>query len=139
MARILVLDDNGLISDLIKEELALAGHTVSALGDAELAGDAVDRFGPDLLILDLYMNRRDRWDILARVKDRFPNLPVIIHSAYEGYRQDPRALLADGFVLKSASLERLKENVRCAVRGSTFRPAHRRARARNGPYQPARF
>ena len=139
MARILVLDDNGPIRDLIKEELALAGHTVSALGDAELAGDAIDRFGPDLLILDLYMNRMDRWDILARMKDRFPNLPVIIHSAYDGYRQDERSLMADGFVLKRASLEGLKENVRSVARGSTLRPAHGRARARNGPYQPARF
>jgi CheY-like chemotaxis protein len=128
MARILILDDNACIRELLKEEFAGAGHTIQALGDGESVGDAVAGFKPDLVILDLYMNWTERWDLLAHIKGRFPSLPVIIHTAYDGYRKDPRSLLADGFVIKSICLEELKEQVLSAARRCRVSSFHRKGR-----------
>jgi DNA-binding response OmpR family regulator len=111
MARILMVDDKPRVARLLRQELFDAGHRVFTVRTAERAEEAIRRFMPDLVLLDLYLGRRNRWDLLWSMKRQHPELPVIILTAHEGYRSDPRISLAEGFVLKSASMNELLKQV----------------------------
>jgi DNA-binding NtrC family response regulator len=111
MAHILILDGYPWVRELYKEELVDDGHRVEATGQKEPVEAQVRDFKPDLVLLDLYINGRDRWDVLKNLKESYPNLPILIVTGYAGYRQDPRSILADGFVTKSGNCDGLKRKI----------------------------
>lgn len=111
MGKILILDENSGVRELTSEELGGEGHLVVPIGKPCLIRELINILEPDLLLLDLHLSGVDRWDVLGAVKKEVPHLPVLIFSAYEGYRQDPRMALADGFVMKSFCFEKLKAKV----------------------------
>ena len=111
MGKILILDENSSVRELTSEELGNEGHLVVPIGKPCLIRELINILEPDLLLLDLHLCGVDRWDVLGAVKKEVPHLPVLIFSAYEGYHQDPRMALADGFVMKSFCFEKLKAKV----------------------------
>jgi len=70
---------------------------------------------PDLVILDLRMavSGRSMLEILRR---RRPNVPVVIHTVYGGYEDDPGMASVDGFVVKSPDLTALVSTVDAVLR-----------------------
>lgn len=111
MEGILIIDGHRSVRELLEEEFASEGYRVRGLGEPELpAGPGID-FTPDLVVLDPFINGMDRWDVLGSLKRRFPRSPVLIFTAYDGYRQDPRLSEADGFFVKSFCCDELKEKV----------------------------
>jgi DNA-binding NarL/FixJ family response regulator len=48
---------------------------------------------------------------LHNIKKKDPHLPVIIYTAYDSYREDPRLSEADGYVIKSIALDELKNKI----------------------------
>lgn len=116
MANILIVDRHPLVRGLMREELASEGHRVAMTGKPELIQEMIRCSRPDLVLLDLHMNGRDRWDLLDEMKRQMPRLPVIIVSAYNGYREDPRLELADGFVIKSFIFDELKRKIAAILR-----------------------
>lgn len=108
MANILILDQYPWVRELYKEELVDDGHRVEATGQIEPVDAQVRDFKPDLVLLDLFINGRDRWDVLKNLKESYPNLPILIVTGYGAYRQDPRSILAAGFVTKSGNCDGLK-------------------------------
>jgi len=111
MANILILDQYRWVRELYKEELADDGHRVEATGQIEPVEQQVRDLKPDLVLLDLYINGRDRWEVLKNLKESYPSLPILIVTGYDGYRQDPRSILADGFVIKSGNCDGLKRKI----------------------------
>jgi DNA-binding response OmpR family regulator len=111
MANILIVDGHRHVAELLTEELAAEGYDVDSIGDPESVTERITRFRPNLVLLDLYLNRTTRWDVLSDIKLRHPLLPVLIFTAYDGYMKDPRVSQADGFVVKSVFFESLKEQV----------------------------
>jgi two-component system OmpR family response regulator len=111
MGKILILDDHSSVRELTSAELSNEGHLVVPIGKTCLIRELINSLDPDLLLLDLHLCGMDRWDVLEAVKKEVPYLPVLIFSAYEGYNNDPRMALADGFVMKSFCFEKLKQKV----------------------------
>jgi two-component system response regulator GlrR len=111
MANILIVDDKPRVARLLKQELCDAGHRVFMVWEEEAIEKAIGRFMPCLVLLDLYLGRRDRWDLLWSMKRKHPRLPVIILTAHDGYQSDPRIALAEAFVLKSISSDELLKQV----------------------------
>ena len=67
---------------------------------------------PDLVLLDLYLDGFEGLDLLQDIKSRYPDLPVLIVTAYDSYMDDPRLAKADGYVIKSfAGLDKLKQKI----------------------------
>ena len=112
MANILVVDDQPCVRELLSEELAQEGHRVSSVSDAKLIWQHLTDPRPDLVLLDIYLDGCTRWDLLRDVKNRDPDLPVLIFTAHDSVAEDPRLSQADGYVIKSfAALDTLKQKV----------------------------
>jgi DNA-binding NtrC family response regulator len=111
MAKILIVDGFPYVRKLLKEALLEEGHVVSGTGTPERIMERVARVRPDLVLLDLYLNGQDRWDLLLDLKELAPDLPVVVVTGHDGYRKDPRIAHADGFVVKRIDLSDIKGTV----------------------------
>ncbi len=111
MANILIIDDKPGVRRLFAEELAFAGYTVISTGDDKSAREMIKSSKYDLVLLDLYMKGKHRWDLLLDIKKQNPHLPVVIITAVDSYEQDPRLALADAFLIKSFYFNELKQKI----------------------------
>jgi len=68
MARILVADDDRAIRKIVRDRLVVAGHHVDVAEDGRAALDAIERFAPDLVLLDLAMPNVDGFGVLAGLR-----------------------------------------------------------------------
>jgi len=109
---IFVVDDEESIRLFLQEELADDGYRVTAFPDGESVLSALGSGRPDLVILDIRMPGIDGIKVLQRAKELHPGLPVVLCSAYSDYKHDFGAWSADGYFVKSAQLDGLKEMIR---------------------------
>ena len=66
-ARILVVDDDQVIQQLLKVNLELEGYAVEVASDGEEALVLFDQFQPDLVLLDIMMPKLDGWEVARRL------------------------------------------------------------------------
>jgi CheY-like chemotaxis protein len=113
MKRVLVVDDDTNIQQLLMEELKEDGYHVSIAsnGNEALSILTTDPGRPDLIILDLRMPKMDGLETIGFMLKLKLNIPVIIFSAYSSYRNDPLAKAADAYVMKSSDLSDLKVKI----------------------------
>lgn len=110
MARIVLVDDEGVWRELCRVTLCDLGHEVRTTGDCLEALKEMRRELPDLVILDLRMPVSGQ-ALLYAIRDEFPALPVIVHTVYDGYRHDPSLAGVAGFAVKSPGMGELTEVV----------------------------
>ncbi|AIS51347.1 response regulator receiver protein [Thermoanaerobacter kivui] len=82
MGRILVLDDNKGICNLLEEIFTMDGHEVKAYSDISHFDRELDKFKPDVGLFDLHM-ASDMLKIVRKIKKIHPNIKSIIMSADE--------------------------------------------------------
>jgi DNA-binding NtrC family response regulator len=111
MSRILVVDDESGWRDLCCEKLAEMGHSCIATGDPGEVLPLVKSNRPDLLVLDMRIPVGGRL-LLGAVGEEYPELPVVVHTVYGGYRQDPEIVKHARFAVKSPGLDELVREVR---------------------------
>lgn len=113
--RILVVDDEPMIVDLVCELLEAAGYETCSAGDTREALEAMDGKPMDAVLLDVWLPDEDGLTFLQRLKALHPALPVIMITG-AGYDEDlmKKALHqgAAAYVSKGTNLE----NVVVAVR-----------------------
>lgn len=80
--RILVVDDNELFRDSIVETLRRLGHELDAAHDGPAALQKVAEFHYDLVISDMKMPGMTGIELLEKIKQRDPDLPFLIITAY---------------------------------------------------------
>jgi len=124
---ILIVDDQPHLRELFSEEMLDEGYSVVGADDAEAAKRVVKQSRPDLVLLDLYLNGFEGWDLLRDIKQSDPHLPVLIVTAYDNYHDDPRTAKADGYIVKDFNaFGRLKRTIaqllrqECSSTGSTM-------------------
>lgn len=83
LARILVVDDDKVIQQLVEVNLELEGYDVAKASDGEEALRVVKEFKPDLVVLDVMMPRMDGREVCRRIKadPASAHIPVIFLSA----------------------------------------------------------
>jgi len=112
MPKILIVDDQPHLQELFSQELMEEGYCVVSIADAESAKEYLVDSKPDLVLLDLYLNGFDGWDVFRDIKSKEPHLPVLIVTAYDSYVADPRVSQADGYVVKSfVHFDQLKRKI----------------------------
>lgn len=111
MAEILIVDDQKCVRQLLGAELTLAGYHVTGADGAETAKACLSSSRPELVLLDLYLDGPQGFGLLDDIKARYPDIPVIVLTAYDGFRDDPRLSKADGYFIKSFDFDNLKRTI----------------------------
>jgi DNA-binding response OmpR family regulator len=111
MKKILLVDDEESIHLLYREELEEDGYEVHSALSGEEALEQLSIISPDLVILDINMPGINGIDVLRRMKEMHPQLPVILCSAYQEFKQDLASWASDAYIVKSSNLEELKAAV----------------------------
>jgi DNA-binding response OmpR family regulator len=115
MAKILLVDDERNILKFYTEELSGDGHQVVAVDSGDLLLGRIAIHQPDVVVLDIKLVDWDGLDLLQDIRNHYYNLPVILCSAYETFKEDPRSIAADYYVIKSFDLSELKTRIRMAT------------------------
>jgi two-component system response regulator (stage 0 sporulation protein F) len=115
MAKILVVDDEEHIRLLYSEELSEAGYEVITAADGSRLIDRIEEEKPDLVVLDIKMIDYNGLDLLQEIRNKFYNLPVILCTAYDTFKEDIKAIAADFYVIKSFDLTELKKKIARAL------------------------
>ncbi|NVL90975.1 MAG: response regulator [Desulfobacterales bacterium] len=111
MPNILIVDDQACVRELFSQELLREGYRVACIGDAGSVTGHLRSSRPDLVLLDLCLDGLEGFDVLRDIKREYPDLPVIIITAYDSFMDDPRLSQADGYVIKSIHLDELKQKI----------------------------
>ena len=93
--RILVVDDDLLILDVLEGMLTLAGYDVKVTDDPQKAVELVWKDDFDLVLTDLGMPKLDGWAVARRVKARNTMIPVIVLTGW-GAQYEERDLSGYG-------------------------------------------
>jgi len=125
--RVLVVDDDPTVSDVVRRYLERAGFAVALAADGPAALTAFTREQPDLVVLDLMLPGIDGLEVCRRLRDRAPDVPVVMLTALgeEADRVVGLELGADDYVTKPFSPRELVLRVQSVLR--------RTARARPAP------
>jgi len=111
--KILLAEDEEHLRFLYEEELGEEGYQVTSARNGKEALQKLEDTRPDLVILDIAMPVMNGLEALARIRERRDGkIPVILHTSYERYRQDPVGRSADAYVLKSIDMDELKEKIK---------------------------
>jgi len=113
MANILIIDDQAWIKDLCREGLIGEKHNVSTTDNIETVTKDILSFKPNIVLLNQYLKHGFLvWDVLKKIKDRDPNLPVLIVTIHDTHLDCPQLSMADGYVVKGHSAaEELRQKI----------------------------
>ncbi|OQX01031.1 MAG: hypothetical protein BWK80_60810 [Desulfobacteraceae bacterium IS3] len=110
---ILIADRNPHVREFLRREMTADGYRVRlAENGRELIKWVCHEKAPDLLILDPDLPDAEETDLIKKLQERIPYLPVVIHTFISDYAGYSEMLKAAVFVeKKGSSIERLKQVV----------------------------
>jgi DNA-binding response OmpR family regulator len=123
--RILVVEDDAAIRTGVRDSLRFAGYEVDEAADGDAGMNLALSVDCDLVLLDLVLPGPDGLQILRRVRQLRPSLPIIMLTA-RGEEQDRVAGLksgADDYVVKPFGVSELLARVEAVLRRTPTRPA----------------
>jgi len=104
--RILIVDDNGLFRQTLKQSLQMSFPTVAIDEVADGGGvlRKVDTFLPDLIFLDIKLPGENGLELTKKIKAAHPNITIFIFTSYDipEYREAAFQHGADRFIAKSS-------------------------------------
>src|SRR5438067_11287185 len=117
-ARVLVVDDEPNITDLVALALRYEGFSVEKAGSGRAALSAVQKFKPDLVILDVMLPDLSGLDVMKRLVAAGRKVPVIFLTARDSTEDKVHGLTVGGddYVTKPFSIEELVARVRVVLR-----------------------
>ena len=117
-ARLLVVEDEPNILELLSASLRYAGFDVlTATGGSE-AVQAAQRHRPDLIVLDVMLPDMDGFDVVRRLRGGGARIPVLFLTARDAMEDKVRGLTlgGDDYVTKPFSLEEVIARIRAVLR-----------------------
>ena len=116
--RVLVVDDESNITDLVATVLRYEGFDVQTASTGRDALRAVTAFRPSLVVLDIMLPDLDGFEVQRQLADNGGKIPVVFLTAKDGTEDKVRGLTmgADDYVTKPFSLEELVARVRAVLR-----------------------
>jgi DNA-binding response OmpR family regulator len=134
-ARILVVDDEAQIRELVRLYLEREGYVVRGCGDGPSALDAVSEWSPDLMVLDLLLPGMSGNEVFRRLRDEGSRLPIIMLTARTTEQDKLTGLRggADDYVTKPFSPAEVAARVGAVLRRVKGEPEDEMAAA--GPVE----
>jgi two-component system OmpR family response regulator len=116
--RVLVVDDESTLAELVTMALRYEGWDVRSAGTGMTAVRLAREFRPDVVVLDVMLPDLSGLDVLHRLRERAPNLPVLFLTAKDAVEDRIAGLTAGGddYVTKPFSLEEVVLRLRALLR-----------------------
>jgi two-component system OmpR family response regulator len=116
--RILVVDDEQSITDLVALALRYEQFEVAVAHNGRQALNAVRSFHPDLVVLDIMLPDFDGFEVARRMGAEWPTVPVLFLTARDATDDKIRGLTlgGDDYMTKPFSLEELVARIRAVLR-----------------------
>jgi DNA-binding response OmpR family regulator len=116
MPKILIVDDDVSITELMKALVKMEGHTPITVNDSTKALEAANSVNPDLITLDLMMPGLTGFDLceLLHHDPKFANTPIIIVSARDDAESKEKALQAGAsdYITKPFGVDNFLEKIK---------------------------
>ncbi len=124
-ARLLVVDDEPAIVDMLATRLRYAGFQVATAASGQDAVRLARSLRPDLIVLDVLLPDVDGFEIVERLRARGVRAPVVFMSERDDTRDKIRGLTlgADDYMIKPFSLEEIVARIRAVLRRTRDVPA----------------
>src|ERR671912_1978314 len=118
MVRVLVVDDEHSLTELLKMALRYEGWDVRTAGDGHSAVKIAREFRPDAIVLDIMLPDIDGLEVLQRVRADGTETPVLFLTAKDSLDDRIAGLTAGGddYVTKPFSLEEVVARLRALMR-----------------------
>lgn len=91
MAKILLVEDDDLVRDMLAQVLIRASHEVTSANDGDEATELLKSLEPDIMVTDIIMPKKSGITLISEVKNKHPNMEIIAISG--GGRLDPTGYL----------------------------------------------
>lgn len=123
--RLLLVEDDDLLAEAVQVGLERVGFAVDRVADGVAADLALRHGGPDLVVLDLGLPRRDGLSVLRDMRGRGSDLPVLILTARDAVSDRVAGLDAgaDDYLIKPFDLDELSARLRAIARRRAGRAA----------------
>jgi len=82
MKKILVVDDELLLRDVLYEHLTHQGYEVYLAGDAIKAFELAETYHPQLALVDIKLPKESGIELTVKLKEQYPDIFVIIMTGY---------------------------------------------------------
>ncbi|GEA85322.1 response regulator transcription factor [Cellulomonas gelida] len=117
-ARLLVVDDEPNIRELLATSLRFAGFEVHAAADGGAALRMARDLEPDLLVLDVMLPDMDGFTVTRRLREKGQHMPVLFLTARDDTSDKVQGLTVGGddYVTKPFSLEEVVARIRAILR-----------------------
>ena len=122
--KILVIEDEAKIADLLKRGIENSGYAVEIAGTGAAALDLLHTAVYDLIILDLMLPDVDGFELLRKIRNRRTTAPVLILSARDGVNDRVNGLEAgaDDYLVKPFAFVELIARIRALLRRGSPTP-----------------
>jgi two-component system OmpR family response regulator len=116
--RVLVVDDEPSLTDLLSMALRYEGWEIRTAGDGAAALKTAREFRPDAVVLDVMLPDVDGLELLRRLRADTPDIPVLFLTARDAVEDRIAGLTAGGddYVTKPFSLEEVVARLRGLIR-----------------------
>ena len=116
--RVLVVDDENTLNELMSMALRYEGWEVASAADGLGAVTRAREFRPDAVVLDVMLPDIDGLEVLRRLRDRDPHVPVLFLTAKDAVEDRIAGITAGGddYVTKPFSLEEVVARLRGLLR-----------------------
>jgi CheY-like chemotaxis protein len=116
VAKILVVDDDITVTQLLKMLLTMEGHQTTIVNDSNEAMEVTKQLEPDLITLDLMMPGLTGFELCALLHNdpRFTNIPILIISARDDKESMDKAYQAGagGYITKPFGVDTLVQKIK---------------------------
>lgn len=121
IATVLIADDDALVRGVLRMALSRAGYTVVEAGDAAAALAQAEAHSPSLVVLDINMPGGTVHETLGGLRERHPDLAVLVLSGEDHAPADLPGARSD-FARKPIELDDLLARIRGLIEMSTTGP-----------------
>ena len=113
MKKILIIEDEKILREALKEGLAMSDWQIFEAGDGKTAREIFSQEEIELILVDIKLPDESGINLLREFKHSNPGLKVIVLTAYEAYRSDFE-IWAEGlldYIVKPVDLSALKKKI----------------------------
>ena len=112
--KVLLVDDEIEFRTTLSERLRLRGFRVQEAGNGEEAFLGIEADKPDVVLLDVVLPGPSGFQILKRLREQYPSIPIIILTGL-GITKEGLELRAFDYLVKPVDIEVLVQKIRDAI------------------------